>query len=603
MKHEYAADASANAKPREEQSRLSIRNGMQAIFLLCLMSFVANSAYASQGANGIHDPSSVIKRDGVYHIWGTGNGIHHITSTDLVGWTAAPTVFPAGQYPSWINTYVPGFTGTVWAPEVFFLDGKYYLYYSCSTFGSKVSAIGLATSTDLNTWTDQGMVVFSNNSTPYNAIDPAVFQDANGTPWLVFGSYWTGIWMGQLDSATGKLLGATLTNVANVSDAEAGFVIRRGNFYYLFYNRGSCCNGTSSTYYMQVARSANPNGPYVDRTGAPLFNNTGTTFLSTSGRHIGPGHVGHFVENGVEYLSHHFYDGTRNGAPTLRLSNLRWDGGDGFPRASADWVANGRYKIINEGNSLVWENAGCTGNSLEAIAQGTYTGNLCEQWDFTSIGNGAYKITSAQSGLAANLLNCSADAGAKLNLFGYTGAGCQQFNIERAGNGGYVISSVNGNYVVDVPFGSIAVGTQLQTWFYNGFTAQKWLISPSAPILLTEGNSSKAVAVDSVTLMRDPLPFRTSYNFSSDERTRITFFAAGLELLAGENASIITAQAEDSQRNVYPLTIEHVGQVPNFSWLSQVTLRLPDGIEGKGDISLSVSLRGATSNKASVTIR
>jgi arabinan endo-1,5-alpha-L-arabinosidase len=65
-------------------------------------------------------------------------------------------------------------------------------------------------------------------------------------------------------------LNTTLANVVNVSDAEAGFVIRRGNFYYLFYNRGSCCNGSSSTYYIQVARSANPNGPYVDRNGAAL---------------------------------------------------------------------------------------------------------------------------------------------------------------------------------------------------------------------------------------------------------------------------------------------------------------------------------------------
>jgi uncharacterized protein (TIGR03437 family) len=77
----------------------------------------------------------------------------------------------------------------------------------------------------------------------------------------------------------------------------------------------------------------------------------------------------------------------------------------------------------------------------------------------------------------------------------------------------------------------------------------------------------------------------------------------GLELMPGEDASVITAQAEDSQHNVYPLTIEYVGKVPNLDWLSQVVVRLPDTLEGKGDVWFSVSLRGATSSKALVTIR
>jgi arabinan endo-1,5-alpha-L-arabinosidase len=511
-------------------------------------------------------------------------------------------VFPTAQWPSWINTYVSGFNGTFWAPEVFFLNGKYYIYYACSTFGSRVSAIGLATSTDLSNWSDQGVVVFSNNSTPYNTIDPAVFQDANANVWLVFGSYWSGIWMAQLDPTTGKRLNATLTNVATVNDAEASFVIRYGNFYYLFYNRGTCCAGTNSTYYIQVGRSTNPTGPYVDRNGAALASNSGTNFLSTSGRYIGPGQIGYFAENGVAYLSYHFYDGNLNGTPSLRLSNLRWDSA-GWPYASADWISNVRYKIMNQGNGLVWEDWGCTGSSLEPIAQGSYSNSLCQQWDFTSLGDGAYKITSAQSGLAADVFNCSSAPGAKLDIFGYWGGTCQQFNVERASNGSYVLASLNGNNVVDVPNATTTAGTQLQIWSYNGFNAQKWLISSPAPMLLTEENTTRAVALDSVTMMRDPFPFRNFNNFSLDQRTRISIFAIGLELMPSEDASVLAAQAEDSQSNVYPLTVEYVGKVPNLDCLSQVVVRLPDGIEGKGDVWFSISLHGATSNRALVTIR
>ena len=453
-----------------------IRRGIGALLLVLIVGCAFDSAYALQGATGIHDPSSIIKRNGVYHVWGTGNQIYHLTSTDLIRWTVAPTVFAAGQWPSWINTYVPGFGGFFWAPECIYLNGRYYLYYSCST-GGRPSAIGLVTSTDLVNWTDQGMVVFSDNVTRYGSIDASVFQDANSNLWFVFGSHLDGIWMAQLNPTTGKRLNSTLVNVARVTDAEAAYVVRHNGFYYLFYNRGICCNGVNSTYYMQMGRSANPNGPYLDRNGNSLSNSTGSTFLATSGRYVGPGHAGSFAENGVEYLTYHFYDRNANGAPTLRVGNLRWDSA-GWPYASADWIANGRYRITNRGNGLVWDDWGCTGGSLEAIAQGSYWGGLCQLWDFVSLGNGAYRIASAQGGLSADVLNCSSAAGAKLDLYSYWGGSCQQFNLERAADGSYVISSVNGNRVVDVPNATTTTGTQLQLWDYNGSTAQRWLIGP-----------------------------------------------------------------------------------------------------------------------------
>lgn len=80
-------------------------------------------------------------------------------------------------------------------------------------------------------------------------------------------------------------------------------------------------------------------------------------------------------------------------------------------------------------------------------------------------------------------------------------------------------------------------------------------------------------------------------------------FALGLELLPGEDISIITAQAEDSAHRIYPLTVESVGKASGFDWFTQVNLRLPDGIAGAGDVLVSVSLRGAVSNKVIVGIR
>jgi hypothetical protein len=125
----------------------------------------------------------------------------------------------------------------------------------------------------------------------------------------------------------------------------------------------------------------------------------------------------------------------------------------------------------------------------------------------------------------------------------------------------------------------------------------------AAPTLLTQENTARAIALDSVTLMREPFQVEAIHNFSSDQRTRVMLFATHLEFAPGENSSALTVQAEDAQHRVYPLIVEYVGEVPNFYWLTQVVVKLPDQLENAGDVSLSISLRGATSNRALINIK
>jgi len=127
--------------------------------------------------------------------------------------------------------------------------------------------------------------------------------------------------------------------------------------------------------------------------------------------------------------------------------------------------------------------------------------------------------------------------------------------------------------------------------------------NPTTPPTLIADTNNRAIALDSVTFVRDPFSVPTSVNFSSDQHTRLMLFALGLELMPGENISVVTAQAEDSAHRIYPLTVEYVGKVSSFDWFTQVNVRLPDGLAGAGDVLVSVSLRGAMSNKVIVGIR
>jgi len=454
------------------------------LLLLLLISISSLRTYALQGFYGSHDPSTIVKEGNKYWIFTTGQGIYNMYSTDLVTWTPSPrAVFVNNAYPSWINAKVPGFAGTFWAPECIYMNGKYYLYYSCSTFGSQVSAIGLATNVTLDPtnanykWEDQGEVVSSVTGSGPNAIDPAVLRDASGNVWLTYGSFFGGIRTTQLNATTGKPLSSAGYTLAN-GGVEAPDLVQHDNFYYLFINRGSCCQGSNSTYYIQVGRAATPAGPFLDKDGKDLNSLGGTTVLGSAGRYIGPGHAGIYTENGVNYFSHHYYDGYDSGAPKLGLARLTWDAA-GWPVVSRDWVAAGRYEVKNQLSGLVWDAWGCTGVSGQVVAQGTPSGLTCQQWDFTTLGNGEYKITNALGGLAVDVAGCSPDAGAKLQLFAYNGLACQRFSIDRAVDGTLVFVSANGNRVIEVPNASTTAGQQLGLWDYNGCLCQRWTLSPA----------------------------------------------------------------------------------------------------------------------------
>ncbi|QKG56494.1 family 43 glycosylhydrolase [Hymenobacter sp. BRD128] len=453
---------------------------------LALAIFSGHAALALQGFPGAHDPSTIVKRNGVYHVWTTGDQIYHLTSTDLINWQPAATVFAAGTWPGWVGTYVPGFAGNFWAPECVYLNGKYYMYYSCS-LGGRQCAIGLATSPDLTNWTDQGMVVYSDNTSPWGSIDPAVFTDAQGKLWMVFGSHLSGNWLVQLDPATGKRIDATIKNIAGSTpwcENEASYVMQHGGYYYLFYNKGICCAGVTSTYYVQMGRATSPAGPYLDKNGVDLLQGGGTDFLVGKDNYIGPGQVGLFVENSVNYLTYHYYNGNANGAPTLGIGSLSWDAA-GWPAVTQDWLAAGTYTLTNQNSRLLWAAAACTTTAGQALVPSAATGQACQQWKLTPQGSGVYKLANVAASLNADVAGCAEAAGTPLGLQADSPLNCQKFRVERAADGSYALAAIYGNRVVEVPNASMTAGQPLGLWDYNGCNCQHWLIQAVGTITAT----------------------------------------------------------------------------------------------------------------------
>ena len=303
---------------------------------------IPGPARAQTGDVGVHDPS-IIKQGDSYYIFSTGNGIPIKRSRDLVRWENVGRVFEA--MPGWVADAVPAARGSLWAPDISFFNGRYHLYYSASSFGSQRSAIGLATNATLDPaapdyrWEDHGPVVRSlPGVSTFNAIDPNLVLDQAGVPWLSWGSFWGGLKMRRVDPATGMLSASdsTLHSLAarrgteatmgpdNDQSIEAPFIVRRGDYYYLFASFDMCCRGTRSTYNIRVGRSESVTGPYVDERGELMTRGGGDVVLATLGRIRGPGHNSVLVEGDRYHLVHHYYDADDGGRAKLQIRPIEW---------------------------------------------------------------------------------------------------------------------------------------------------------------------------------------------------------------------------------------------------------------------------------------
>ena len=288
-----------------------------------------------------HDPALVAGANGApWYLYSTGDSavadgtIQIRVSADGHSWHSAGTVWDTK--PAWLTKAVPGLDN-LWAPEIYQHDGTYFLYYAASTFGKNRSIIALATNTTLDAtdpryaWVDRGQVISSQQSDDFNAIDPAIVEDGDGTPWMAFGSFWSGIRMVKLAWPDG--LRADQAAPRRIADRivppdaiEGATVIHHDNWYYLIVSRDFCCRGARSTYNMAVGRSQDVTGPYRDRTETPMLEDGGTPLLSSQGNQVGPG--GPSYSGG--YLAWHYYDANNAGAVNVAIQRLGWDG-DGWP--------------------------------------------------------------------------------------------------------------------------------------------------------------------------------------------------------------------------------------------------------------------------------
>lgn len=296
----------------------------------------------------VHDPV-MIKQGRTYYVFCTGFGVSVFSSRDMKNWKSEKPVFD--KTPQWAIDAIPGFNGYIWAPDISYHNGQYYLYYSASAFGKNTSCIGVAVNKTLDSsspdfkWQDAGKLI---QSVPerdmWNAIDPNLIIDSSNTPYLVFGSFWEGMKQVKLNPDLTSIAQpeewhtlarrprnfAIPDNNAGNAAIEAPFIFKKDNYYYLFVSWDYCCQAERSSYKVVTGRSEKVTGPYLDKTGNDMFFGGGSLLVQGDNKNwFAAGHNSAYTLNGKDYIVYHGYDAKDQGKPKLIIEELNWK--DGWP--------------------------------------------------------------------------------------------------------------------------------------------------------------------------------------------------------------------------------------------------------------------------------
>lgn len=286
-----------------------------------------------------------------------------LRSRDLVSWEYMGDAFTSR--PAWVAD-----GAGLWAPELAYRNGRYFLYYVATDVADEVSgepgctsdnAIGVATSASpLGPWVDLGSPVVEPRRAGggcnfFWTYDPDVLVTSSGRAVLYYGSYYGGLEARELSSDGLATDPETATPIAIPNRYEGANVVEKDGAYWLFASASNCCNGPLTGYQVFAARADDPFGPFVDREGVSLLDSRvgGSPVLTTNGnRWVGTGHGSTFQDaNGDWYMAYHaidrddpyFADATGYSRRPLLVDRLRWTP---FPtvrggRGASDSVALG----------------------------------------------------------------------------------------------------------------------------------------------------------------------------------------------------------------------------------------------------------------------
>lgn len=272
-------------------------------------------------------------------------------SRDLVNWQVVGAVFR--KRPEWSQ-------GNFWAPEITHDRDRYFVYYTARKKGGPLCVAVASSYNAAGPYTDHGPLVCQN----IGSIDAVAVTDEKGDRYLIWKEDGnsrekpTPLWAQRLSTDGTKLVGDKKELFRNDPRSweggvvEGAFVVKRGDWFYLFYSGNACC-GRRCNYALGVARSRKLLGPWEKNPANPI--------LAENQLWQCPGH-GSIVtdEQGRDLLLYHAY---RQGEEAFYigrealLDEIKWDGTGGWPTINAGKGPGARPPVATTASALASRNS------------------------------------------------------------------------------------------------------------------------------------------------------------------------------------------------------------------------------------------------------
>jgi len=409
----------------------------------------------------LHDPAMAKGEDGKYYMY--GSHMTAATSTDLRNWKMFGNGVDANN-PMFDNLIVEPFEAfefvgennegwySVWAPCIIYNDvmGKYMMYF-CTTSSYIKSNLCFATADDIGgPYTYQDTILYSgfakltaretniydiipddktailqydigagfNNGTWPNCIDPALFYDEENRLWMVYGSWSGGIFLLEIDKATGQIIHPEEDIENGVDDYYGKRLVggmhhaiegphieydKESGYYYLFVSYGGLTR--TGGYQIRVYRSEKVDGPYVDMKGNTVWEEENIqdygvklmgnyTLPNLNAAYMAPGGQSAYTdEDGKKYVVYHqrFDMGTEYHEPRVHQYFINEEGwpvvaphatsGESLSENGYDTAAlSGTFYLLNHGSAV----DAVVNEPLEAhFADGVITGDVSGTYTVT----------------------------------------------------------------------------------------------------------------------------------------------------------------------------------------------------------------------------
>lgn len=401
----------------------------------------------------------------------------------------------ANEITAWTQPSSGPMSGFVWAPEIHYVNGAWYIYYAASESNDiwDIRVYVLEnTSADptMGNWTEKGELVVPGhgNTSRYFALDATTFEH-QGTRYLVWAQVPPGgdsslyiaetttPWSIDHDTVTmiSEPIYAWERQGHNVN--EGASVLKRNGRIFMTYS----ASATDQNYAIGLL-TADENANLLDKNSwaknpEPVFRS------NTSTSQYGPGHSSFTVsEDGTQdILIYHARDYAEISGEPLYDPNRHTKGkvftwnSDGTPNFGVPY-ANGisGYASLKSAFSdrCVDVYQGGLENGTD-IVQWDCSGNNFQNFAFENLGDG-YLLRSLHSNKCLDVAGQSTENGANVAQWNCWNGDNQRWVREPQGNGTFRLRNVHSNQCLDVYEWNPDNGASLKQWPCNSYSVQQW---------------------------------------------------------------------------------------------------------------------------------